>query len=117
MIIKGCRQTLQISLLLLMTLQGCSKTPSSVDSQETPPVGEELTNLLKWDAEAAEADALDALAIPFIKDPKIRERLGQMHWCGTPEMKYLANNPRPSEDVLIARAAEMEIAWQEPGFE
>ena len=106
---------LQIALVVFMTLAGCSRIPSPEGLQGIQSL-EELTHLGKEienaNAEYANEDyALDALAIPHIKDPRIKERVSQMHWCGTPEWEYLLSNARPSENVLIARAAKMEVAW------
>ena len=106
---------LQIALVLFMALSGCSKirSPESLQGiqslEELTHLGKEIENAK---AEYANEDwALDALAIPYIKDPRIKERVSQMHWCGTPEWEYLLSNARPSEDALIARAAKMEVAW------
>ncbi len=91
------RQKFQIALVLIMTLQ----VPPSEDLQ---------TRLLFYTSMNTVDDALDALAVPYIKDPKIREWGGQIYWCGTPALEYLAIYPEPSEEVLIARAARMEVS-------
>jgi uncharacterized protein YceK len=97
----GLYRKLQIALILFLSLPGCSKIPSSEGIQGV----QSLDELAQLRSEAETGWALDALAIPYIKDEKIKERVAQIHWCGTPVLEYLASNERPSDDVLIARAA------------
>ena len=111
----GLYRKLQIALMLFMSLPGCSKIPSPEVLQGTQ-LQEELVHL---QIEAGDTDtgyALDALAIPYIKDQKIKERVAQIHWCGTPVLEYLASNERPSDNVLIARAAKLEVAWRDTSY-
>lgn len=108
---------LQIALAVFMALLGCSKLPSLEGLQGNHAL-EESTRLQKGVEDAAagylnEDWALDALAIPYIKDQRIKERIAQMHWCGTPALEYLASNARPSENMLITRAATIEVAWRD----
>lgn len=52
--------------------------------------------------------ALDALAIPYIKDETVREIALRGYWCGTPVAGYLSNHGKPSEEFLKARAKILE---------
>ena len=52
--------------------------------------------------------ALDALAIPYIKDKTVREIALRGYWCGTPVAGYLSNHEKPSEEFLKARAKILE---------
>ena len=52
--------------------------------------------------------ALDALAIPYMKDKSVREIAQRGYWCGTPVIGYLLDHEEPSERFLKARAAILE---------
>lgn len=52
--------------------------------------------------------ALDALAIPYIKDKTVREIALRGYWCGTPVIQYLSGREKPSEEFLKARAKILE---------
>ena len=103
-------QKLKIATILLMLLSGCSKIASPEVLQGTQ-LQEELAHLQieAWDTDTEYA--LDALAIPYIKDQEAQERLAQFYWCYTPVLEYLVSNERPSDNVLIARAAILEARW------
>jgi hypothetical protein len=106
----GLYRKLQIALILFMSLPGCSKIPSPEVLQGTQ-LQDKLVHL-QIDAGDTDTEyALEALAIPYIKDQKIQERLAQFHWCHTPVLEYLVSNERPSDNVLIARAAILEARW------
>ena len=47
---------------------------------------------------------LDQLAIPYIKDKKIRDDYAKTYWCGTPTAQYLKNNPAPDPTFLKMHA-------------
>ncbi|MBT3766182.1 MAG: hypothetical protein HOB79_17405 [Rhodospirillaceae bacterium] len=55
--------------------------------------------------------ALNALAIPYIKDKRIRETVAIFHWCGTPTWDYVMKRGMPEEQVLRDRAARIEAGW------
>jgi len=55
--------------------------------------------------------ALNALAIPYIKDKRIRETVALFHWCGTPTIDYVMKRGMPEEQVLKDRAARLEADW------
>jgi hypothetical protein len=55
--------------------------------------------------------ALNALAIPFIKDKRIRKWVALFHWCGTPTMDYVMKRGMPEVQVLKDRAAMIEARW------
>ena len=57
--------------------------------------------------------ALDALAVGYIKDRKIRERAAKTFWCGTPVMQYLDENEPPAEDFLMTRAEKLEARYRD----
>ena len=45
-----------------------------------------------------EAYALNSMAIPYIKNPKIRKSIARFYWCGTPTQNYVMNNGMPPEN-------------------
>jgi hypothetical protein len=49
--------------------------------------------------------AFASLALPYIKDAKIRKRITAATWCGTPTMTYVLKNGRPTENELRMEAA------------
>ena len=55
--------------------------------------------------------ALNSMAIPYIKNPKIRKAFARSYWCGTPAIQYTATNGMPSPQLLIKRAAIIEARW------
>ena len=57
------------------------------------------------------AYALNSMAIPYIKNPKIRKSFARFYWCGTPAITYLITNGTPSEQLLMKRAAIIEARW------
>ena len=52
--------------------------------------------------------ALDALAIPYMKDKSVREIAHGGYWCGTPVGQYLSDHRKPSAGFLRARAKILE---------
>jgi hypothetical protein len=56
--------------------------------------------------------AFSQLAVPFIKDEKIRKQVALATWCGTPTWGYLANHPRPSEEELRMEATLITAKYQ-----
>ena len=55
--------------------------------------------------------ALNSLAIPYIKNPKIRKSFARFYRCGTPAMYYMMTHGMPSPQLLIKRAAIIEARW------
>ena len=55
--------------------------------------------------------ALNALAIPYIKDKRLRKWVALSHWCGTPTWDYVMKMGMPEEQVLRERAAVIEARW------
>ena len=45
------------------------------------------------------------LAVPYIKDEKIRKKVAAFTWCGTPTWQYFSKHPRPTETELRMEAA------------
>ena len=58
-----------------------------------------------------EAYALNSMAIPYIKNPKIRKSIARFYWCGTPALQYTMTHGTPSEQLLMKRAAIIEARW------
>ena len=58
--------------------------------------------------------ALNALAIPYIKDKRLRKMVASLYWCGTPTVNYVMNRGMPEEQVLKDRAVEIEARWSGP---
>ena len=58
-----------------------------------------------------EAYALNSMAIPYIKNPKIRKSFARFYRCGTPAMYYMVTHGMPSPQLLIKRAAIIEARW------
>ena len=52
--------------------------------------------------------ALDALAIPYMKDKSAIEIANRGYWCGTPVIRYSMDHEAPSEEFLKARAKILE---------
>ena len=52
--------------------------------------------------------ALDALAIPYMKDKSAIEIANRGYWCGTPVIRYFMDHEEPSEEFLKARAKILE---------
>jgi hypothetical protein len=61
---------------------------------------------LSWGSD--EDYAMTSLSIPYIQDEIIKAKLSRVYFCGTPVLEYLTENPRPSEEVLVAHAADIE---------
>ena len=57
--------------------------------------------------------ALDALAIPYIKNRTLRKMVTLFYWCGTPTIDYVMKRGMPSEQLLKDRAAEIEARWSD----
>jgi hypothetical protein len=55
--------------------------------------------------------AIASLALPYIKDAKIRKRIAAATWCGTPTMTYVLKNGRPSENELRMEATLIEARY------
>ena len=58
--------------------------------------------------------ALNALAIPYIKDERLRKMVASLYWCGTPTVDYVMKRGMPEEQVLKDRAVEIEARWSGP---
>jgi hypothetical protein len=56
--------------------------------------------------------AFASLALPYIKDEKIRKHIAAATWCGTPTMAYVLKNGRPSENELRMEATLIEARYQ-----
>jgi hypothetical protein len=56
--------------------------------------------------------AFASLALPYIKDEKIRKEIAAATWCGTPTMTYVLKNGRPSENELRMEATLIEARYR-----
>jgi hypothetical protein len=55
---------------------------------------------------------MDQLAIPYIKDKKIRDYYAKTFWCWTPAMDYLQHNLEPDPALLKKRAERLAARYQ-----
>jgi hypothetical protein len=56
--------------------------------------------------------AMSQMALPYIKDAKIRKHMAGATWCGTPTMTYVLKNGRPSENELRMEATLIEAQYR-----
>jgi hypothetical protein len=56
---------------------------------------------------------MDQLAIPYIKDKKIRDYYAKTFWCWTPAMDYLQHNPEPDPALLKKRAERLVARYKQ----
>ena len=61
-----------------------------------------------YNTDGGRSYAFAQLAVPFIKDEKIRKKVASFTWCGTPTWQYYSKHPRPSENELRMEAALIE---------
>ena len=61
-----------------------------------------------YNTDGGRSYAFAQLAVPFIKDEKIRKKVASFTWCGTPTFEYFSKHPRPSENELRMEAALIE---------
>jgi hypothetical protein len=52
--------------------------------------------------------AMSQLAVPYIRDEKIRKEIALWTWCGTPTWQYFSKHTRPTEDELRMEATLIE---------
>ena len=56
--------------------------------------------------------ALASLALPYIKNEKIRKHIAAATWCGTPTMAYVLKNGNPTENELRMEATLIEARYR-----
>ena len=58
-----------------------------------------------------ESEALDDMAVKYIRDPYIRREVASGYWCGTPTEFYLNRYRKPPKAYLQKRAVRMEAKY------
>jgi len=56
--------------------------------------------------------AISHLALPYIKDTEIKNRIAAATWCGTPTLNYVLKNGMPTENELRMEATLIELRYQ-----